>query len=90
MSVVHIAICLKDPNWAPIDIINHIRNWNIRPGVKEGKPVTHPDNLLAASSVEEIKERIKSKLAINPEERWVIFSANTMAETVDPYRFRSI
>lgn len=46
---------------------------------------------IRADNADELKARIREAIAADPNSRWVIFSANTIAEiSSPPIRFRSL
>lgn len=48
-------------------------------------------SIIANTSADALKERIRSDIQKNPEHRWLIFSANTIGEiSTPPIRFRSV
>lgn len=82
MVGLHIAILVPD-GWGYESFVSSIRNWNNGSG-KEGKPPTHPDKLIAAHTVESLKEQVRYRINKNPDERWLLLFGNTIAEYQEP------
>lgn len=92
--MLHLAIKIPD-GWIIDDMAKSINNWctkrgtNAHPSVKEGMPITHPNNVIADVHPVALKERLKNRLSQFPHERWLILSGNTIAETTPHPVFRS-
>lgn len=86
--MMHIAIRIP-PETSIQAIVSSINNWNSGSGL-EGKPLTHPDYLIASMSQDELKARISVRIQTRPDEQWLILSGNTIAESRPAIRFRSV
>lgn len=88
-DMLHLAIRIKD-NMNYEALARSINNWNTKDdtncpaGVREGAPITHPNNVMADVTVSALKERIEARINRNPDERWLIVSGNTIAESSAP------
>lgn len=88
--MLHIAVKIP-AGWCLDDMVSSINHWNSTPGVKEDKPITHPDNLFVDMSQDALKARLRVRISAHPDEQWLILSGNTIAETASPpVRFRSV
>ena len=83
--MLHIAIKIPDEGWNYQAMASSITNWgHPSSAVADGTPITHPDNLLADVTLSALKERIKARIHRNPDERWLLLSGNTIAESAAP------
>lgn len=85
-TVFHIAIrIIEGQNWT--ELANRINQ--IGRGDARGYPFE--DQVMADTSADALKERIRARLSTRPMEHWLICSGNTIGERADPpVRFRSI
>ena len=57
--------------------------------INEGRTTEHV--VLADQSADGIKQKIRDRIALHPQERWLILSGNTIGELASPpVRFRSV
>lgn len=79
---MHIAVCIDYPG-AP-DTYHGTMLGKVQDGLNRGKFIT-------SDSQSELKERVKDAISRDVNQKWVIFSGNTVAEmAAPPIRFRQL
>lgn len=79
-AMLHIAIRVPE-GWSYQDFANSINNLN---GDNSAGFPTAGHKVVADVTLSALKERIKARIHHNPEERWLMLSGNTIAESAAP------